>query len=67
MQRVTKFMKRSAHFVVGEQTWLPCRRLRDVEMVRHHWLETEQSALLDVLVHPRPATFGWPRVIVAEK
>ena len=52
MKRVTKFVKRSPHFVVCQQRRLAGRGFRNIEMVHDHWFEGEQLALLNVGIHP---------------
>src|SRR5438445_12792026 len=55
VERVTELMKRSPDFVVSEQRRLARRRFRNVEMIRDHRFGREQTALLNISVHPRAA------------
>ena len=67
MQGVTELMKGGPDFVVGEKSWLTRRRFGNVEVIRHHRFGAEQSALLDIGIHPGTPAFGRPGIIIAQE
>ncbi len=64
MQRVTELVERGRDFIPRQQRRLAGRRLRHVEMVRHHRAIAGERRLRDVGVHPRATALRLPRVDV---
>jgi hypothetical protein len=65
VQRVAEFVKRGSHFILSEQCRFARGRLRNIEMIRNHWLSPQQIVLRDISIHPRAAALRRSGVIIA--